>query len=230
MGLLRNPTSKSYAYRLQILTSAIKIISIISSSILVSVFSFWGLLTLSNIIFDIFPFNSDSQDIFTFSLQCVLIISVLSYSPSFFGLQLYDTVKIIKEKYLLCTLPLIIVLIVINIIDLPNFDISSLQLCILSPIIEEIIFRGICFSISLHLLSNITSKESASAFTIISSSCAFSFSHLINIYSLTNSFVLFQMVYTFVYGLYFGYLKFKSNSLLLPTMIHIIINTSVYLK
>lgn len=76
----------------------------------------------------------------------------------------------------------------------------------MTPVIEEVVYRGFIFN---TLLKNYSFKIS-----LIASSLIFAFAHL--------RFAGF--VYLFIYGLFFGYAYYKTKSLFVPILAHTVIN------
>jgi membrane protease YdiL (CAAX protease family) len=90
----------------------------------------------------------------------------------------------------------------------PNINkiIYFFLMVIITPVVEEIIYRGFLFNLLL--------KKYSVKIALIVSSLIFAFFHL----------RFAGIGYLFVYGLFFGYVYYKVNSLIAPILAHFVIN------
>lgn len=102
----------------------------------------------------------------------------------------------------------------------------ALQIIILAPIIEELVFRHALYEV-------IKRSELKSIFQYFLGSLLFSISHAPALYYLPadfHSFIYFQLIYTFVLGWVIIKARERSESLLEPIILHFIFNFIFYLS
>ena len=170
--------------------------------------------------------------------QNALMISIFILQMGCFGILLYlskkleisDTFNLTLRKPVKSLLLLIpfILLIIINIIDGMNFDLISnsplvfilYSFAFLSTgFFEEILFRGIAF--------NLINKKFGSAkkgfyFSVLISNFIFGAAHIVHLLDGSVPLINFinQMFYAFVIGIVFSALYLRCNTLLIPILIH----------
>ena len=112
-------------------------------------------------------------------------------------------------------------------IDIP-FDLSEnetiLFLLLIGPVVEELVFRMALW----EPLSNLLPRTSL---VILISSAIFSFAHFVAWWHVPESlraFVLYQTTYTFLLGLYCGWLRAKYGSILSNILFHALFNLAFF--
>lgn len=92
-----------------------------------------------------------------------------------------------------------------------NVYITLFIICIVVPLIEEIIFRGFFFD-TVNLISN-------GVIAILFTSISFALSHS----------DLQQIIYAFIAGVFLSYIKYKYKNILYPIVLHLVMNLTSYL-
>jgi uncharacterized protein len=153
----------------------------------------------------------------------ILLDFVLLYAYLRLNIDAYDC-KLQKNDYFLLTCFLIVVSVCSFLIgDKVGTDKSFINTAILCPLGEEVLMRGLLFYMLNKILHVISVNKNI---YIISINAAF----FAALHLFTPSFgFLFTLFYTFIYGVIFTYLRIKSGSIILPTIIHILVNSSVFL-
>lgn len=96
-----------------------------------------------------------------------------------------------------------------------ELTLGFIVICLLAPVFEEILYRGILF--------RALTKSSLSAFTtILASSTVFTAIHL--------QYGIVDLTVVFMFGLFFGWVRYKTNSLITPIVCHALINTTSYIQ
>ena len=88
--------------------------------------------------------------------------------------------------------------------------------CLLIGIMEELIFRGSVY--------RMTEKKWGENRAMIISSVAFGLIHLLNIGDVPLRFTLLQVTYAFAIGLVFAVVRAKSGSILIPVIVHTLVD------
>jgi membrane protease YdiL (CAAX protease family) len=167
---------------------------------------------------------STYQTIF-YGYPVLLGILFTFYNPRLFGWLPGKTLKFWK-LFLLYTLLIIVPLLTFlgNGAETPYHGMSW-QVFILAPIGEELIFRGAFFIAIYELLKIIYEGDSpkTAALAIIFSAICFGFWHVQNI-MVEPDFTSRQIIHTTLIGLFFGHLRYKTESLYPCIFIHFLIN------
>lgn len=116
----------------------------------------------------------------------------------------------------------------LNIFELARTESGSLSIwwiVLIAPIGEELLFRGWVYNFAArvwgHQPFSLTNSLPA---PVWASAIAFSFWHLQNLAIGSLAFVGFQVAYTLFTGLWLGYLRYRTASLLPPLIAHICLN------
>jgi membrane protease YdiL (CAAX protease family) len=169
-------------------------------------------------------------DIFSDAVWLFVALMVAAWSPRFFGYQIGD---IFKHKKMLVVLAAIFLLIPIfyRFIagDTPFSTNTWFFEGIVVPVAEEGFFRGIIFSMLLKGFSAIYTQRNAERIAIIISALSFAILHLANIGSYPTPFVIFQVFYSTIFGLLFGYSRMKTKSIYPAIVFHAILNLAATL-
>lgn len=100
-----------------------------------------------------------------------------------------------------------------------------LWVCVLIPIGEELLFRGWIYEgLDRKFPGQTLSLTNALPISIWGSSFVFGLWHLQNMIFFSPFFVLFQVAYTFWTGVWLSYLKYRTNSILVPIGFHCLLN------
>jgi membrane protease YdiL (CAAX protease family) len=105
------------------------------------------------------------------------------------------------------------------------YGITDVNIWVVSPIGEELLFRLFIFYIVYRFLDKNRFKNPALG-TIIITSIQFGFFHILNIFisSYPLYFIAGQVLFAACAGAYFGFLRYKSGTILVPICAHIIFN------
>ena len=92
------------------------------------------------------------------------------------------------------------------------------------PLAEEGLFRGVLLSVLLWSFSKIYSPRSAALLAVFLTSVIFAFSHLNNLGYYPTGFILFQVSFSILLGLAFGYTRVKTESIYPAILLHALFN------
>lgn len=94
-----------------------------------------------------------------------------------------------------------------------------------APVGEELIFRGWLFELMKRISKGrFFTSTNPMPISSITSSIAFSIWHIQNISIYGIGFTSFQLLYTFLIGIWFSYLRSSCGTILCPVIAHIVIN------
>jgi membrane protease YdiL (CAAX protease family) len=179
--------------------------------------------------------NEELKIIFIGTIIYLIILSVIVFiiAPHY-SYNLIEYVKLNSESILFCTIKSIILitnLIVLyagQLIEYYHYEINPLTSKngirffmenIYAPIIEEFMFRFIAFNI-------LKINGHSSVMSALINSLMFGIAHLRHIFDRNFNInrTLFQIIYTFIFGVYSSYAYIYSNNLICPIILHIICN------
>lgn len=139
-----------------------------------------------------------------------------------------------KEVLTLSLLPCLIALVyslsqscpsVVQILGSPKYYGAILSLVVLTPIGEELLFRGWLYALIDKFFSSLSpTYTNPLPLPVWMSSLAFSLWHLQNLAVFSPAFVLFQLLYTFIVGLWLGYLRWGTGKLSVAIFFHCLAN------
>jgi len=92
------------------------------------------------------------------------------------------------------------------------------------PLSEELVFRGVLFTLVLGALSRVHPSGRALWLAVVISGVAFGIGHLNNLGSYDATFVVAQSVYASVLGVAGGWLRGRTSSVLPPILMHAAVN------
>ena len=92
------------------------------------------------------------------------------------------------------------------------------------PLAEEGFFRGVLFSILLWGFGNLYESNRANGLTLLVSTLIFAIAHLNNLGDYPTGFILFQVVFSSIVGLAFGYTRLKTASIYPAILLHALFN------
>jgi membrane protease YdiL (CAAX protease family) len=171
-----------------------------------------------------------------------IIVDLLIITFCFFYLYTHKEVITIfpvnnsKKAIIIAMLIGIILLIFINIINRPISGITGqarspievVELIVFGPITEEILFRGVIWSI----IDKLITKSKGEWITLLGTSILFGVSHL-GYWAQSSwplpTFAFIHAVSMIIAGMIFGYLRMKANSLNLPISVHSLANGFILL-
>ena len=180
--------------------------------------------------FDLFNFDEKINSLLDTSLQGILIITLATLMIRKMKLENLAclTTRITNLKFYLFPI-LIIFLGIYNVSKFQFGETSHLTIYIfllaslLTGLSEEFVFRGIIQSI---ILKNTSHKKNYITITILSASCLFSITHLINLVkgfsNIESGFN--QLIFAFFMGIYLGSLLLITKQLFIVGVLHGLIN------
>ncbi len=92
------------------------------------------------------------------------------------------------------------------------------------PLAEESLFRGILFSLMLFGFSKLYPDRTAKILTLVLSTLVFASAHLNNLGHYPTGFILFQVGFSIIVGLGFGYSLLKTRSIYPAFLLHALFN------
>jgi membrane protease YdiL (CAAX protease family) len=92
------------------------------------------------------------------------------------------------------------------------------------PLAEESLMRGVLFSLLLWGFKKMYKDSTAGWLTLLSSTLIFATSHLNNLGSYPTGFILFQVGFSTIVGLAFGYTRLKTDSIYPAIILHALFN------
>jgi membrane protease YdiL (CAAX protease family) len=95
---------------------------------------------------------------------------------------------------------------------------------VIVPLAEEGFFRGILFSILLWGFGKLYGSNIANRLTLIFSTLIFAAAHLNNLGDYPTGFILFQVGFSTIVGLSFGYARLKTDSIYPAILLHALFN------
>jgi len=95
---------------------------------------------------------------------------------------------------------------------------------IIVPLAEEGLFRGILLSVLLWGFSKRYSIRTAGLLTLVLSTLIFASSHLNNLGHYPTGFILFQVGFSIILGLAFGYIRIKTECIYPAILLHALFN------
>jgi membrane protease YdiL (CAAX protease family) len=92
------------------------------------------------------------------------------------------------------------------------------------PVYEELLFRGILFTLILAYARHHYTETHSVWIAIIVSALGFGIGHLTNGFYVGWSFAVFQMLYATLFGLLAGYNRARTESVIAPVLLHALMN------
>jgi membrane protease YdiL (CAAX protease family) len=155
----------------------------------------------------------------------VLALGVALWQPRLFGLQLGDS--LIRWRRVLGVTVALSALAAIALSQMTSNPFSGADLVIEGiavPISEELLFRGVLFTLVLLALTRLHHAGRATLLAVLISGVAFGLAHLNNLGSYDTIFVLLQATYATVLGLAAGYLRAGTRSVYPAIVLHAVVN------
>ena len=169
-------------------------------------------------------------DIFSDAVWLFVALIIAAWNPRFFGYQLGE---IFKHKKMLIAMAAFFLIIPISYRfiagDTPFSTNTWFFEGIVVPVAEEGFFRGIIYAMMFKGFSEIYAQRNAERIAIVISSLSFAILHLANIGSYPTPFVIFQVFYSVIFGLLFGYSRMKTKSIYPAIVFHAILNLAATL-
>lgn len=155
------------------------------------------------------------------SFLLIIGFVVVVWKPRFYGFQIGESLhhwsSVLIVVAAICSFTAIALSLVAR---TPYSGANWFNEMVLVPLSEEMMWRGVIFSILLVILNKLHKERTAAALAVIYSSIAFGLAHSGNILTLPLQFVLMQMAYATITGLASGYLRHKTKSVYPAMLLH----------
>lgn len=155
----------------------------------------------------------------------VIGTAVVATRPRFYGFQIGETFK--HKKQVLVVSAGTLAFTAICLLMTPRTPYSGANWAvemILVPVSEEMMWRGVIFTLVFMLFGKLHNDNTQLWLTIICSSIAFGLAHSSNILVHPGSFVLMQMFFAAIVGSGMGYLRAKTKSVYPAMLVHALFN------
>ena len=197
-------------------------------------FIFWGLLLVwgsiyfNNIVYQSLshkPHNTYLNDILSDVVLLFLGLMPVFWARRFFGYQMGDIAKHWKLLFGLALFFIGAPLIYRLVAGSTPFGANTWFFeGVVVPLAEESLFRGILFSSMLWGFGQLYPERTAKTWTLILSTIVFASSHLNNLGHYPTGFILFQVGFSLILGLAFGYSLLKTRSIYPAFALHALFN------
>ena len=190
----------------------------------------WGVVFADNTIYPVISTRyphvpSFVNDIFSDAAMLFVAFMPVFWAPKFFGYQFGNISRhwkmLLGMTVFFVAAPLLYRLIVG---ETPFGANTWFFEGIVVPLAEEGFLRGILFSMLLWGFGRLCNTTTAEWLTVIFSTLIFSTAHLNNLGSYPTGFVLFQVGFSTIVGLCFGYTRIKTGSIYPAIILHSLFN------
>jgi membrane protease YdiL (CAAX protease family) len=194
----------------------------------------WGLVLVLGVVFannTIYqslsgqPLNTYVNDLVSDGVLLFVALMPVFWLPRFFGYQLGSTLKhwkiLLGMAVFFIAAPLIYRLVVG---ETPFGANTWFFEGVVVPVAEEGFFRGILVSMLAFGLGKLYQPRTAGLLTILLSTLLFACAHLNNLGDYPTGFILFQVGFSTIVGLAFGYARVKTGSLYPAIILHALFN------
>jgi len=190
----------------------------------------WGVVYANNQVypaistkyFNVHPYIND---IFSDIVLLFVAFMPIIWAPKFFGYQLGDISKhwkmLLGMTIFFVGAPLLYRLVVG---ETPFGANTWFFEGVVVPLAEEGLMRGFLFSLLLWGFREMYNESTAGWLTLIFSTLIFATAHLNNLGSYPTSFILFQVGFSTIIGLAFGYTRMKTESIYPAIILHALFN------
>lgn len=190
----------------------------------------WGVVYANNLVYPVistkyFNVHPYINDIFSDVVLLFVAFMPIIWAPKFFGYQLGSISKhwkmLLGMTAFLVGAPLLYRLIVG---ETPFGANTWFFEGVVVPLAEEGFFRGILLSMLLWGYGQMYRESTANWLTILFSTLIFSTAHLNNLGDYPAGFILFQVGFSTILGLAFGYTRVKTKSIYPAIILHALFN------
>jgi membrane protease YdiL (CAAX protease family) len=175
--------------------------------------------------FNVVRLDDPALNALEFSVYPLLIaFGVTLWRPGYYGLQIGGTIR--HWRTVLSSL-LVIGVIVGAYVFAGNrtpWDSRGLVNFTVVPLYEEIIYRGILFTLILAYARRHFTERQSMWMAVVVSALGFGLSHLSNGFYFGWPFTVFQVVYASLFGVLAGYNRAVTGSLIAPFLLHALMN------
>jgi membrane protease YdiL (CAAX protease family) len=188
----------------------------------------WGVVYANNTIYKALsgqPLNIYVNDILSDAVLLFLGFMPIFWAPKFFGYQFGTIAKHWKLMLALAIFFVAAPLIYRLVLGETPFGANTWFFeGVVVPLGEEGLFRGVLFSMMLWGFGKILPTRTAEILTVILSTVIFASAHLNNIGHYPTGFILFQVGFSTILGLAFGYARAKTQSIYPAIILHALFN------
>jgi membrane protease YdiL (CAAX protease family) len=190
----------------------------------------WGVVYAGNIVYEVISTQNPHvpsfvNDIFSDVVMLFVAFMPIIWAPKFFGYQLGTIPKhwkmLLSMTAFFVGAPLLYRLIMG---ETPFGANTWFFEGIVVPLAEEGLMRGILASMLLWGFGKLYKATTADGLTIIFSTLIFSTAHLNNLGHYPTGFILFQVGFSTILGLVFGYVRVKTESIYPAIILHALFN------
>jgi membrane protease YdiL (CAAX protease family) len=190
----------------------------------------WGVIYTNNVIYEVVSMQNPYihtyiNDIFSDIVLLFVAFIPIIWAPRFFGYQLGSIAKnwkmLLGMTIFFVGAPLLYRLIAG---ETPFGANTWFFEGVVVPLAEEGLMRGVLFSLLLWGFRDMYNESTAGWLTLISSTLIFSTAHLNNLGSYPTGFILFQVGFSTIVGLAFGYTRLKTDSIYPAIILHALFN------
>jgi membrane protease YdiL (CAAX protease family) len=188
----------------------------------------WGVIYANNTIYQVIskqPRNIFANDILSDAVLLFMGFLPVIWSPRFFGFQLGNIKKywkmLLGMTIFFVGAPLIYRLLLG---ETPFGANTWFFEGVVVPLAEESFFRGVLLSMLLWGFGKMYSPRTTETLTIILSTLIFASAHLNNLGHYPAGFILFQVGFSTIVGLAFGYSRVKTGSIYPAIILHALFN------
>jgi membrane protease YdiL (CAAX protease family) len=188
----------------------------------------WGVIYANNTIYQVLskqPRNIFANDILSDAVLLFMGFLPVIWSPRFFGFQLGNIKKywkmLLGMTIFFVGAPLIYRLLLG---ETPFGANTWFFEGVVVPLAEESFFRGVLLSMLLWVFGKMYSPRTTETLTIILSTLIYASAHLNNLGHYPAGFILFQVGFSTIVGLAFGYSRVKTGSIYPAIILHALFN------
>jgi membrane protease YdiL (CAAX protease family) len=170
--------------------------------------------------------NNEFLSALLYSAFLIIIgAGIVSWRPRFYGFHIGESIKYWKRVLIVSAM--VCAFTAICLLMTPRTPYSGANWAvemILVPVSEEMIWRGVIFTLILALLGKLHNEKTQLVLAIAFSSVAFGLAHISNILVHPISFVILQMIFAAIAGSGMGYLRAKTKSVYPAMLVHALFN------
>lgn len=190
----------------------------------------WGVVFANNMIYEAISrqnphIHTYINDIFSDAVLLFVAFMPIVWAPRFFGYQIGSISKHWKMLLAMTAFFIGAPLLYRLIIGETPFGANTWFFeGVVVPLAEEGLMRGILFSMLVWGFRDMYKESTAGWLTVIFSTLIFSTAHLNNLGQYPTGFILFQVGFSTIVGLAFGYTRMKTDSIFPAIILHALFN------
>jgi membrane protease YdiL (CAAX protease family) len=152
-------------------------------------------------------------------------LSIAVWRPPVFGLQLGES--LLRWRVVMSTTVALCAVAAVALARMQSNPFSGADLVVQAlavPVSEELVFRGVLFTLVLSSLSRVHTAHNATVLAVLISGVAFGLAHLNNLNSYDSMFVFLQTANATVLGIAAGHLRAVTHSVYPAIVLHAAVN------